>query len=216
MVHIIGMWQATCTSRILAVLAEKGVTDFTLTEPSFVEMKSPPYLEKQPFGQIPILEDGDIRIHESRAICRYLAAKYHDQGTKLLPDPSDIKGWALFEQWASVEAENWNEHAFPMVNQVFFNKLKGLPVIKEVVDENREKFKQRLVAFDAILAKQKYMGGDEFSLIDIFYYPYTKKLFQIGEGALIEGHPNVKAWWERISTRDAWVKVSNPDYKGPE
>jgi hypothetical protein len=35
MVHLIGSKSATCTQRILTVLAEKGITDFTLYTPDF-------------------------------------------------------------------------------------------------------------------------------------------------------------------------------------
>lgn len=51
------------------------------------------------------------------------------------------------------------------------------------------------------------MGGDEFSLVDIFYLPYTAKLYEVGLGSLIDDQPNVKAWWERVSTRDSWKQV---------
>jgi hypothetical protein len=33
MVHIIGFQQSTCTQRVLTVLAEKGVTDYTIFVP---------------------------------------------------------------------------------------------------------------------------------------------------------------------------------------
>lgn len=36
MVHIIGVNASTCTQRVLTVLAEKGVTDFTLYAPNFM------------------------------------------------------------------------------------------------------------------------------------------------------------------------------------
>ena len=55
----------------------------------------------QPFGQIPVLVDGDFVLYESRAICRYIARKYANQGTALIP--SDEKELAIFDQAASVE-----------------------------------------------------------------------------------------------------------------
>ena len=55
------------------------------------------------------------------------------------------------------------------------------------------KFNEKLNVYDKILGKQKYIGGDEFSLVDIFCLPYTQKLFQIGDAELIESRPNVKA-----------------------
>jgi glutathione S-transferase len=84
---------------------------------------------------------------------------------------------------------------------------KGLQTIPQVVDLAVAKFNEKLDVYDKILGKQKYMGGDEFSLVDIFCLPYTQKLFQIGDGQLIESRPNVKAWWERVSTRESWKNV---------
>jgi glutathione S-transferase len=46
---------------------------------------------------------------ESRAICRFLAAKYDEQGTKLIPDAKEDKATALLEQWASAELQNYDK-----------------------------------------------------------------------------------------------------------
>lgn len=62
-------------------------------------------------------------IIESRAICRYLALKYKGQGTKLIPDPEDVKANALFEQWASVELTNYEHYSSVIVMQNLFTKL---------------------------------------------------------------------------------------------
>lgn len=56
-------------------------------------------------------DDGFI-LYEPRAICRYLAEKYADQGTALLPE--GLKQKALFEQAASVEYSTF----FPAVSKV--------------------------------------------------------------------------------------------------
>ena len=140
---------------------------------------------------------------------------------------NDVKGVALFEQWAAVEFDEWNLPVYSLVVEKYFNKfvlpsfhnythltqwhrLKGLETNQAIVDAHIAKFQSKLPAFDQILGKQKYMGGDEFSLIDIFYMPYTEKLYTIGDGGLIDAHPNVKAWWERISSRESWKKANSP------
>jgi glutathione S-transferase len=94
---------SSCTQRVLTVLAEKGVTDFEIVP---VDMatgahKREPHLSLQPFGKIPALEDDGFVVFESRAICRYIAAKYADQGNKVMPNGSDLKAMALFEQVSS-------------------------------------------------------------------------------------------------------------------
>lgn len=37
--------------------------------------KTTEYKKMQPFGKVPVLEDGEFQIFESRAICKYLARR---------------------------------------------------------------------------------------------------------------------------------------------
>lgn len=107
-----GIPQSTCTQRVLTVLKEKNVPyEIVPVDFSKAEHKSEEYLKKQPFGQVPYIEDNGFVLFESRAIARYIAAKYRDQGTPLLPDPADLKATALFEQAASIETSNFDPSA---------------------------------------------------------------------------------------------------------
>ena len=63
-------------------------------------------------------DDGFI-IYESRAIARYIEAKYPGKGTKLAPAADDLKALGLFEQAYSVEISNFNPH----VSGAVFEKL---------------------------------------------------------------------------------------------
>jgi glutathione S-transferase len=95
--------------------------------------------------------------------------------------------------------------------QLMQYRLRGIEPNLEVVDFAIKRLSDKLDIYDKILAKQKYMGGDEFSLIDIFYMPYTSKLFEAGDGALIETRPNVRAWWERVAARASWKNEIDPE-----
>ncbi|TAQ89237.1 hypothetical protein B7494_g2444 [Chlorociboria aeruginascens] len=208
-IKIYGVAGATCTQRVLATLIEKGVTDWVLEPVNLMagEQKQPAYLAKQPFGVIPVLEDGDFRVFESRAISYYIAAKYANQGPKLIPDVTDIKETALFHQWYSVEKDNFDHYASPLADQLVFGVMRGNEPDPKLVEFFKSGLAPKLDIFDGILAKQAYMAGNEFSLIDIHYYPYMTKLIQGGNGDMINDRPNIKAWWEKISAREAWKKA---------
>lgn len=90
---------STCTQRVLTVLYEKNVP-FELVAINFSagDHKSEKHIKIHPFGKVPVLDDDGFILFESRAIAKYIAAKYSDQGTPLLPAEGDLKAYALFEQ----------------------------------------------------------------------------------------------------------------------
>ncbi|KAE8695232.1 Glutathione S-transferase F10 [Hibiscus syriacus] len=59
-----------------------------------------------PFGTVPVTQDGDYVLYESRAIMRYYAEKYKSQGTDLLGKTIEERGQV--ENWLEVEAHNFN------------------------------------------------------------------------------------------------------------
>lgn len=118
-----GIASSTCTQRIIVVLKEKNAP-FELVDVDFIkqEHKSPAFLSKQPFGQLPFLDDDGLIIFESRAITRYIAETYRDTGPPLLPESKDLKAIALFEQAVSVEQNNFEPFATGIVAENFIKR----------------------------------------------------------------------------------------------
>jgi glutathione S-transferase len=193
---------------VLATLFEKHVEDFKIKPVDLAtgEHKKPEYLKLQPFGVIPVLQDGDFNIFESRAIARYISEKFENQGTPLFGEgPKDR---ALVNQWLEVESQNYNPLVSSIVAQVVFYKLRGLATDEKVVEEQLAKLEKVLDVYEAHLSKNKYLAGNFFSIADLSHLPYTHYLVNVakkGEGVTSRKHVN--AWWEDISSRPAWKKV---------
>ena len=66
----------------------------------------------------------------------------------------------------------------------------GLTTNKERFDELNGTLERKLDVYDKILSKQKYLGGDEITLADLFHIPYAVLLPVAGSTA-IESRPNV-------------------------
>ncbi|KAG6839920.1 hypothetical protein C0991_010364 [Blastosporella zonata] len=184
-----GVAYATCTQRVATVLLEKQVPfEFITVDLANREHKSPAYLEKQPFGQIPYIDDDGFILYESRAICRYIATKWAGKGTKLIP--TDLKENALFEQAASNEQSNFDSSAAAAVYETVFKPYHGQTPDPAVFDALIKKLDAKLDVYDTILSKQKYVAGDELTLADLFHLPYGTMLATAGSN-IMESKPNV-------------------------
>ncbi|TFK36730.1 glutathione S-transferase, partial [Crucibulum laeve] len=196
-----------CTRRVATVLHEKQVP-FEFIEINFSkgEHKSPIFLEKQPFGQVPYIDDDGFILYESRAIGRYIAANYPEKGPALLP--TEKKANALFEQAASVELSNFDEFGHRAIGEMVFKPMFGGTSDKAVFDELIATLDKKLDAYNVILGKQKYLAGNEITLADLFHLPVGSMLPVAGSN-ILETKPNVVRWWKDISSRPSWQAVKD-------
>ncbi|KAG6826744.1 hypothetical protein H0H92_014617 [Tricholoma furcatifolium] len=202
-----GLPTSTCSKRVATVLHEKQLEvpfEFIPIDFSIGEHKSEAYLQKQPFGQVPCIDDDGFILYESRAICRYIATKYADQGTKLIP--TDLKGSALFEQAASIEQSNFDFFAYPAVYENVFKHWVNLTPDPAVFNSLIEKLSAKLDAYDKILSKQKYLAGEEITLADLFHLPYGTMLSVAGSD-IMTTKSNVARWFKELTSRESWLAV---------
>ncbi|KAK7044188.1 hypothetical protein VNI00_007908 [Paramarasmius palmivorus] len=199
---------STCGLRVATVLYEKQIPyEFYPVDFAKGEHKTPEYLEKQPFGQVPYIDDDGFILYESRAIARYLASKYASQGPKLIPDASDLKKTALFEVAASIEFADFEPFASRAVFENVFKKWRGLTPDPKVFSELIETLEAKLKVYEVILGKHKYLAGDELTLADLFHLPYGALLSVAGSDIMSKQGPNVTRWWNDITSRASWKAV---------
>ena len=118
-----GFSHSTCTTRVATVLKEYNVPfEFVSVDLTKGEHKAESFMKIQPFGQVPFIVDDGFALYESRAIARYVAAKYKANiSTALLPDvATETQKYAKFEQAASVELANFDHYASPAAAELIF------------------------------------------------------------------------------------------------
>ncbi|XP_027339816.1 glutathione S-transferase F9-like [Abrus precatorius] len=193
-----------CPKRVIACLIEKEIEFEAVHIDGFKgEHKQSEYLKLQPFGLLTVIQDGDYTLYESRAIIRYYAEKFKNQGTDLLGKTIEEKG--LVEQWLEVEAHNFNPPIFNLVMNILVSPLLGLPSDPKVIKESEEK---GVDIYEEGLSKTKYLAGDFFSLADLSHLPFTHYLMnQLGKEKMVRERKHVSDWWDHISNRPSWKKV---------
>ena len=202
--QIKGVARATCTLAVAATFNEIGV-EYELIDVDMMkgEHKSAEYLDKfQPFGQIPVLIEGDFQMFESRAIIRYIAAKHGAESVY----PSDFKKRAIVENWLSVQQSN-NGPAIDIIGEFTFKFLRGGTPDESRVPELTEKLNAYLAILDKQLSKHAFIAGEEYTLADISFIPYFHYVLAAAPFVhAFDSFPNLKRWWQAVSTRPSWVK----------
>ncbi|EOA36509.1 hypothetical protein CARUB_v10011289mg [Capsella rubella] len=197
-------------SAALFGINEKGL-DFELVFVDWIagESKTKTFLSTlNPFGEVPVLEDGDLKLYESKAITRYLAEQYKDTGTNLLPD--DPKERAVVGTWMEVGNNKFLPIALALIKELIIKPYQGLATDVTSVGENKEKLSEILNIYEAHLGKSPYLAGESFTLADLHHLPPIDYLLNTEEKELkklIYSRPNVAAWVEKMKSRPAWLKT---------
>ncbi|XP_037488459.1 glutathione S-transferase 4-like [Triticum dicoccoides] len=200
-------------ARALICLEEAGV-DYEL-----IPMKReagdhllPDFLARNPFGQVPVLEDGDLTLFESRAIARHVLRKYQPE---LLVGDGSPESAAMVDVWLEVEAHQYNPSAGAISIQCLLVPFLGGTRDQAIVDENVVKLRKVLEVYEARLSASKYLAGESVSLADLSHFPLMHYFMETEYASLVEERPHVKAWWEELKARPAARTVTefmSPDF----
>ncbi|XP_013610598.1 PREDICTED: LOW QUALITY PROTEIN: glutathione S-transferase F3 [Brassica oleracea var. oleracea] len=187
-IKVFGHATTTSTRRVLLTLHEKNL-DYELVNVELKdgEHKKEPFLSRNPFGQVPAFEDGDLKLFESRAITQYIAHRYEGQGTNLLPaDSKNIAHYATMSIGTEVEAHQFD------------------PAAKA---EEEAKLARVLDVYEARLKEFKYLAGETFTLTDLHHIPVIQYLLGTPTKKLFTERPRVNEWVAEITKRPASQKI---------
>ncbi|EEB94251.1 hypothetical protein MPER_06962, partial [Moniliophthora perniciosa FA553] len=88
-------------------------------------------------------------------------------------------------------------------------KLTGIKPDPKVFEEIIATLDRKLNGYEAILGKQKYLAGDELTVVDLFHLPYGSLLSVAGSNIMSCQGPNVTRWWNELLSRPSWKVVAN-------
>ncbi|XP_073102128.1 glutathione S-transferase F11-like [Elaeis guineensis] len=199
-------------ARVLACLFEKEV-EFQLIRPNNYDgLKRMPSLKEK--GPRFAFKDGKVTLQESREICRHIAEKYVDQGTKDLLAVRGTHERCSIEQWLQTEVGSFD----PPSSELVLNLGFGLPTgpDKEVIEQNKQKLDEVLHIYDKRLQATKFLAGDKFTLADLSHLPNAQRLVSNDDyRSLIRTREKVSLWWDVISRRKSWQRVMEMQQEPP-
>jgi len=204
-VKVYGWAVSPFVARALVCLEEAGV-DYELVAMSADagDHRRPDHLARNPFGQVPVLEDGDLTLFESRAIARHVLRKHKPE----LLGGGSLERSAMVDAWLEVEAHQHHPAALAIMLQCIIAPLVGGARDQAVVDENAGKLRAVLDVYEARLSRSTYLAGDFVSVADLSHFPLMRYLMATEYAVLVEARPHVRAWWEELAARPAARKVA--------
>lgn len=194
--------------RVSIFAEEKGIDiPFVPVDLFGGEHKQPEFLARNPTAQIPVLElDDGTCISETVAICRYLE--------RLHPEPP-LMGRTPLEE-ATIEM--WNrriEFGFAdAARQVFRHTSEFVKVLEPVqlpdwAELNRPRLISGLELMETQLAKERFLAGPDFSVVDITAIMPFSILEPIGV-AIPDHCPSVRRWRDEVMVRPSVAAILNP------
>ncbi|XP_073001939.1 glutathione S-transferase F10-like [Typha latifolia] len=207
-VKIFGSPTSAEVARVLMCLFEKDVEFQLIRVDNYKGTKRmPDYLKLQPLGQALTFEDGNTTLVESRAICRYIANAYPEQGNRDLIGRGMLER-ASIEQWLETEAHSFDPPSSALVFNLAFSPLMGMEPDEEVVKDSKSKLNKVLDIYEQRLKEARFLAGDNFTLADLSHLPTAQRLVSnAGCRSMFTSRGRVNEWWQEISRRDAWRKV---------
>lgn len=146
--------------------------------------KAPDFLARNAFGQVPVIEDGEVTLPDSNAILTYLAMRYDDSGRWLPRDPV-AAGQLAFGP------------ALARVIRLFGRQMDPAPSLAMA--------EQLFGVMEAHLAQQPFLAAAHPTIADIANYSYTAHAPE--GGVALEAYPHIRAWLGSIEALPGFIAM---------
>ena len=192
----------TCpfSHRCRFVLFEKGM-DFEIRD---VDLYNKPedISIMNPYGQVPILVERDLILYESNIINEYIDERF--------PHPQLMPADPVMRARARLFLFNFERELFVHVQQL--ERRDHTKDSSKLMERARQQIRDRLTQLTPIFMKNKFMLGEEFSMLDVAIAPLLWRLDHYAIEMPKTAAPLMK-YAERIFSRPAYIEALTPSEK---
>lgn len=158
--------------------------------------KQPAFLAMNAFGQVPVIQDGEVTLADSNAILVYLANTY-DAGQWL---PRDAVAAANVQRWLSVAA---GPVAYGPARARLATLFKAPVPAEDAIAQAQGLF----AVIETVLNASPFLAGNTPTIADIANYTY---IAHAPEGNVsLDPYPNLRGWLQRIEALPGFVPMAS-------
>jgi glutathione S-transferase len=201
---LLGDARSTYTRSARMAFHEKGIS-YTLDPQA---PRSPAINAIHPFGKMPALRIGELKLFETSAIMRYVDEAF--PGPRLMPEsPADR---ARAEQWISaLNCYFYDAMAIRYVLQYIFPKSTDGKPERATIDQALADMKRYFGVLDTTYGNRHFLVGEQPSLADLLLSPLVFYVSKMPEGGkLVASFPNVNRCQAAIAERDSFKATLPP------
>ncbi len=150
-----------------------------------------------PYGRVPVLIERDLVLYESNIINEYIDDRF--------PHPQLMPAEPVMRARARLLLHRFEQELFCHIEAVEQNDQK-------IADKMRVAIANSLTMIAPIFDKQKYMLGDEYSMLDVAIAPLLWRLDHYGVRLPKQAAPLLK-YSERLFSRPLFIDALTPSEK---
>jgi RNA polymerase-associated protein len=154
-----------------------------------------------PYGQVPILVERDLVLYESNIINEYIDERF--------PHPQLMPADPVMRARARLFLFNFEKELFIHVGTLENVSAKGH---EKAHEKARAGIRDRLTQLAPVFLKNKFMLGDDFSMLDVAIAPLLWRLGHYGIELGKNAAPLMK-YAERVFSRPAYIEALTPSEK---
>ena len=165
------------------------------------EQRQGAFLELNPDGKVPVLQQGDLVLTESNAIMQYLAASHHSSLW-----PSGIAQQAEVLRILFWQSNYFVSGAGPIAHRKVVLPFWGFG--KPTVDEHQwQAFHQAVNALENILDDSGFLVGNKLSIADISLVAFF--LFHQRANMPLKNYPKLQNWLANLAEHDWYISTES-------